>query len=95
MKKKIILGTVLLFTQNNYAAINRDFSQDYKLKNITIAVIDTGTDIKHKEFQNFVWINEGETGKDIFGKVYEVNFENLNKRIALIQRKINNYFIAL
>ena len=73
MKKKFILGTVLLFTQNNYAAINRDFSQDYKLKNITIAVIDTGTDIKHKEFQNFVWINEGETGKDIFGHDKSIN----------------------
>lgn len=73
MKKKIILGAVLFFAQKNYAAINKNISIYNRPKNITIAVIDTGVDIKHKDLQNFIWINEGETGKDLQGDNRETN----------------------
>lgn len=65
---KIILGTVLLFCQKNHAAINKKVILDHQPQNITIAVIDTGTDINHKDLQKFIWINEGENGKDFFGR---------------------------
>lgn len=68
MKNKFILGAALLFTQNNYAAINKNIVFEPKPKNITVAVIDTGADIKHKDLQNFIWINEGETGRDFMGR---------------------------
>lgn len=73
MNKKFILGAVLLFTQKNYAAINRNLSLTDKVKYITIAVIDTGADIRHKDLKDFIWVNEGETGKDIFGNDKETN----------------------
>lgn len=68
MTKEIILGSVLFFSAKNYAAINKN--QKFTLDNrasITIAVIDTGTDTKHKDLRNSIWINEGETGIDVFG----------------------------
>lgn len=73
MNTKFILGAVLLFTQKNYAAINRNLSLTDKVKYITIAVIDTGADIRHKDLKDFIWVNEGEAGKDIFGNDKETN----------------------
>lgn len=69
MKNKFILGAVLLLAQKNYAAINKNTTFEQKIKkNVTVAVIDTGADINHKDLQNVIWINEGEIGKDLWGR---------------------------
>ena len=67
MTKKIILGMLLFFAQKNHAAINKSSQFSISRESITIAVIDTGADIKHRELMDSIWINEGETGTDIFG----------------------------
>ena len=58
---------VLFFAHKNHAAINKSGTFTFRRESITIAVIDTGVDIKHRELQNSIWVNEGETGTDIFG----------------------------
>ncbi len=72
MNKKFILAVIFFITQKNYAAIHKNAAQSFTIENIKnsiiIAVIDTGTDIKHKELQKFIWINEGESGKDPLGR---------------------------
>lgn len=70
MRKKIIWGIVLFLTQKNYAAINKNAAHNLNIKknNIIIAVIDTGTDIKHNDLKKFIWVNEGETGIDTLGR---------------------------
>lgn len=35
---------------------------------LTIAVIDTGADIEHRELKEFIWVNPGETGRDSRGR---------------------------
>lgn len=37
-------------------------------KDITVAVIDTGIDINHKDLSNNLWVNSGEVGLDASGK---------------------------
>ncbi len=37
-------------------------------KDIIVAVIDTGIDIRHKDLSENLWVNKGETGKDKNGK---------------------------
>ena len=67
MKNKLILSALLFLAQKNYAAINRNI--EFKpTASVLVAVIDTGTDIHHKSLKNFIWVNEGETGKDRFGR---------------------------
>lgn len=73
MNKKIILGTVLLFSQHNLAAIRPSTTFTLKGEAITIAVIDTGTDIRHKDLQKTIWINEGENGTDSMGRDKSTN----------------------
>ncbi|MCM2352423.1 MAG: S8 family serine peptidase [Pseudobdellovibrio sp.] len=36
--------------------------------NVVVAVIDTGVDINHKDLKNSIWVNAGETGKDVLGR---------------------------
>lgn len=73
MKKKFILGAVFFLTPKNYAAIDRLHLRIYQPKNIIVAVIDTGADIKHTDLKNFIWTNEGETGIDRFGNDKQIN----------------------
>lgn len=73
MNKKFILGAAFFFAQKNYAAINKEVLKIYKPKSIVVAVIDTGADITHDELKDFIWTNEGETGKDTFGNDKETN----------------------
>lgn len=69
MNKKIILGFVLFLVQKNHAAISgKNFKIDLQKNHIVVAVIDTGVDIKHKDLQKFIWINDGESGKDSLGR---------------------------
>ncbi len=42
-------------------------------KNTVVAVIDTGIDVKHEDLQENLWVNKGETGKDINGKNKQTN----------------------
>jgi subtilisin family serine protease len=37
-------------------------------KKITVAIIDTGIDVNHKDLRNNLWVNKGEVGLDINGK---------------------------
>ncbi|MGZ3774210.1 MAG: S8 family peptidase [Pseudobdellovibrionaceae bacterium] len=37
-------------------------------RNIVVAVIDTGIDIKHEDLTSNLWVNPGETGKDAQGR---------------------------
>jgi len=42
-------------------------------KDIVVAVIDTGMDIKHEDLKENLWVNKGETGKDKNGKDKRTN----------------------
>lgn len=72
MNQKFILGMVLLSAQIAYPAINdkTKFNLNTNLNGtaITVAIIDTGADIKHQELEKFIWVNEGEVGKDAQGR---------------------------
>lgn len=71
MKTFLTLG-FCLFSIKSYSAINKN--QKYLLdKTITIAVIDTGLDLKHREFKNFIWTNSGESGLDQNGQDKSTN----------------------
>ena len=37
-------------------------------KTITVAVIDSGIDLTHRQFQDRLYVNPGETGKDSMGR---------------------------
>ena len=67
MKKKLLISAVLFLSSKNFAAINRE-RQALPIKDVLVAVIDTGTDIRHKALQDFIWVNQGEAGKDRFGR---------------------------
>jgi subtilisin family serine protease len=74
MNKKFILGALLFVTQSSYSAINNKLNfKQVSPSQITVAVIDTGADINHPDLKKSIWINEGETGKDIFGHNKETN----------------------
>jgi len=42
-------------------------------KDIIVAVIDTGMDIKHEDLKDNLWVNKGETGKDKKGRNKSTN----------------------
>lgn len=73
MFKKIIFGLALFSAQQNKAAIQRHSIGPAKPDSIVIAVIDTGADTKHHELQKYIWINEGESGKDSLGRDKSTN----------------------
>jgi subtilisin family serine protease len=73
MNKTFILGAALLFAQKNQAAINKDVLKIYQPQEIVVAVIDSGADLTHNELKDFIWTNEGESGKDKFGNDKEIN----------------------
>lgn len=66
MNKKLIMSALLLLSQKNFAAINREFHSP--AKPVLVAVIDTGADIRHKALNPFIWTNEGESGLDALGR---------------------------
>ena len=68
MNAKFILGGLLFIAQNNYAAINKNSELKLQAPSITIAIIDTGVDIEHKDLKKFIWTNPGETGLDKNGR---------------------------
>ncbi|MCC2678537.1 MAG: hypothetical protein K0R29_1113 [Pseudobdellovibrio sp.] len=73
MKKSFIAGILLLTAQKNFAAIKKDQALPDLRKPVTVAVIDTGTDINHKELKNYIWTNPGETGTDRWGRDKSTN----------------------
>lgn len=40
---------------------------------VVVAVIDTGIDIEHKDLKESIWINAGESGKDVMGRDKSTN----------------------
>ena len=68
MNKAFIVGLALLISQKNFAAIRKSQEIEIKRPAITVAVIDTGADINHRELIDYIWINPGESGKDAFGR---------------------------
>lgn len=74
MKKAFIIyiAVLLLYSLKSGAAVQPAVSekQNFTLKKneITVAVIDTGTDINHKNLKNSIWVNVGETGVDFLGR---------------------------
>jgi subtilisin family serine protease len=67
MRNTFIAGILLLTAQNNFAAI-RKTQPPLELKNpITVAVIDTGADVNHRELKEVLWSNPGEMGLDQWG----------------------------
>lgn len=76
MKAQFILGLVLSFSLHTQAAIpnttpvhkpKADIQKELR-QDIVVAVIDTGADINHKDLKDSIWINEGESGLDRFGR---------------------------
>jgi len=73
MKKSFIAGILLLTAQKNFAALKKDQAVPDPRKPVTVAVIDTGADINHKELKDFIWTNPGETGTDRWGRDKSTN----------------------
>lgn len=72
MNPSFIAGLVLSFSYQTYAAIHKNpqavAPPPISISPIIVAIVDTGTDIQHKELKSFIWINEGETGLDSLGR---------------------------
>lgn len=75
MKTMTMAGIAFLFSVSATAAVKPapSVKPASSIQNITVAVIDTGTDIHHKNLKDFIWVNEGETGKDRLGRDKETN----------------------
>jgi subtilisin family serine protease len=69
MKTSFILGSLFLFSQTGLAAIN-PITKTFvpQRPSITVAIIDTGTDINHTHLKSNLWINKGEQGLDSKGQ---------------------------
>ena len=42
-------------------------------RNIVVAIVDTGVDMKHPDLKNNLWVNKGETGVDSLGRDKRTN----------------------
>lgn len=73
MHKTFIVGILLLSTQNSFASIKKNQVLPELRKPITVAVIDTGTDVDHKELKKYIWTNPGESGTDRWGRDKSAN----------------------
>ena len=76
-----MIGFLLAFTQRTVAQsglANKKNLIGKEFEPILIAVIDTGSDIYHKDLKDHIWTNPGESGLDVFGN----NKENNNNTIA-------------
>lgn len=78
-----MIGFILLLAHKNSAApfdtrsskrLPKDRNRiQQKFAPVVVAVIDTGTDIYHKDLKNFIWTNPGESGLDAAGNAKESN----------------------
>lgn len=81
--KRFIILTSFLIGHNAPANIGLDFlwkptffkttpakqsKNNFCLRKVLVAVIDTGVDIQHPDLQSFIWTNEGESGLDSHGR---------------------------
>lgn len=66
MIKIWIIAGLLCLAQQSQAAIDRNRSAP--LKEAVVAVIDTGTDTSHSALKQYIWLNEGESGRDSLGR---------------------------
>ena len=73
MKNIFIVGLFIFFPHTGVTQINKKNLIDKKFRPILVAVIDTGTDIYHKDLKDFIWTNPGESGLDRFGNNKETN----------------------
>ena len=73
MKNIFIAGLFIFFSYTGVAQINKKNLIDKKFRPILVAVIDTGTDIYHKDLKDSIWTNPGESGLDQFGNNKETN----------------------
>ena len=67
MRRSFIMGLLLLSAQKNFAAIRKNQVTPEVRSAITVAVIDTGADIDHRELKDYIWTNPGESGLDQWG----------------------------
>ncbi|MGZ3690850.1 MAG: S8 family peptidase [Pseudobdellovibrio sp.] len=68
MKNSFLALSFCLTSISTLAAINKNVKFKPAFKNqVTVAVIDTGLDVNHREFKDSLWTNEGEIGLDKFG----------------------------
>ncbi len=71
-----MIGFLLAFTQRTVAqsgSANKKNLIGKEFEPILIAVIDTGSDIYHKDLKDHIWTNPGESGLDVFGNNKENN----------------------
>lgn len=73
MNNILIFGILYNLSINSYGAINKDVHYPESIDRVLVAVIDTGADITHKNLKKFIWLNEGESGKDSYGRDKSTN----------------------
>lgn len=74
MKTSFLMGSLFLFSQTSWAAINPKTPHFTPTRpSVTVAVIDTGTDISHRDLKSQLWINSGEQGTDALGRDKSTN----------------------
>lgn len=73
MNNILIFGILFNLSMNSYGAINKEVHYQESIDRVLVAVIDTGADITHKDLKKFIWLNEGESGKDSYGRDKSTN----------------------
>lgn len=73
VKKLFIITMALVFAHKSLAVTKDKNRISQKFAPVVVAVIDTGTDIYHKDLKEFIWTNPGESGLDKFGNNKENN----------------------
>ena len=74
MKIVVMVAAALLFANAEASAkIDKRNLLEIATKPIVVAVVDTGTDIYHKDLRDSIWTNAGESGLDAQGNNKENN----------------------
>jgi subtilisin family serine protease len=75
MKTLFMAGILLsLSTQQSQAAIKRAPTELLTpVAPVTVAIVDTGTDISHRDLRDSIWTNPGESGLDLNGRDKSTN----------------------
>lgn len=75
MKALFMAGVLLSFSaQQSQAFIKRTPTEfTSPTQGVTVAIIDTGTDISHHSLQDSIWTNPGESGLDLNGRDKSTN----------------------
>lgn len=68
MRAPALLYLLFTLTNKSFSAINPSLSHLKTEKVVTIAIIDTGVDINHRDLRNLIWRNPGELGLDQQGR---------------------------